>query len=123
MACRVIDAMTRTQCRDQSKSRVSDVSEGNWKHRKYHAELTSPRSLVWDFLQWSARREKFPGHLSKLAAFTLPSLALRGPKTHLANVASPQETLLGHYSNIFVLPKTAKTETKERRFARSLLVQ
>ena len=64
-----------------------------------------------------ACKEEISWTFVKVGSLTLPSLTLRGPKTHLVNVASPQETLLGHYSNILLLPKTAKTETKRRRFA------
>ena len=42
----MIKKMASRVPRRTKKSGVSDVSEGNWKHRKYHVELTSPRSLV-----------------------------------------------------------------------------
>lgn len=48
---------------------------------------------------------------------------LSAGQTHLANVASPQKRLFGHYSNILFFPKTAKTERNGRRFAVLLLVQ
>ena len=105
-------------CRDETKkSGALDVSEGNWKHRKYHVELTSPRSLVWDFLQWLVRTKKFPGHSSSWPPYVnfvgspRPMDTFGQCRIAAGNIA---RTLRQYF---FGLPKTSKTETKGRRFA------
>src|SRR5882757_6598872 len=72
--------MTRTQCRDQSKSRVSDVSEGNWKHKKISCRINEPSILGLGFPPMVCKKEEISWTFVKIGCLYVTFVGSPRPK-------------------------------------------